>query len=280
MESIGITASDGYVLSGLFGKPDGIPRGTAVISSATCIKKEFYINFATFLTDAGYNVLLFDYRGIGGSAPKDLRSARFYMHEWGTHDMNAALNFLVNEKGLTDIVWIGHSVGAQLVGFVENQKHIKKIIAINAAVGYWKYFPFPMNISVWLLWYLISPVILQIYGYGVMRKIGWGEDLPRNTILEWKKWCTNKDYYRMYLLEKLQADRFYQLTIPVTALYTSDDYIANDKTVPLMMKFFPNAKVDIRKINIERYTRDKVGHSGIFRKKFKQTLWPLIVNSL
>ncbi|MEO5978169.1 MAG: alpha/beta fold hydrolase [Chryseolinea sp.] len=280
MESINITASDGYELSALFGSAVGRCQGSVIISSATSIRKEFYINFASFLNENGYNVLLFDYRGIGGSAPNDLKSANFFMHEWGTFDMNAALNYLVYEKQLTNIIWVGHSIGGQLVGFIENQRHLKKIVTVNAGVGYWGYFPFPMSIAMWVMWHLVSPVILKWYGYGMMRKIGWGEDLPRNTILEWKGWCTNKDYYMPYLHQKLNVDRFYHITIPVTSIYTSDDYLANDRTVPLMMEFFPNAPVDIRKIIVDDYTDEKVGHNGIFRRKFRTSLWPLLINAL
>ncbi len=122
--------------------------------------------------------------------------------------------------------------------------------------------------------------MLKWYGDGKMRQIGWGEDLPRNAIIEWREWCTNPHYYQKCVNDTLRTDRFYHFTKPVTALYTSDDYIANDKTVSLMMQFFPNAPVKIRKIWTTSYTRDKVGHTGMFRKKFRDTLWPLIVESM
>ncbi len=32
--------------------------------------------------------------------------------------MNAVLNYLVNERGITGITWLGHSIGAQLIGFL------------------------------------------------------------------------------------------------------------------------------------------------------------------
>ena len=41
-------------------------------------------------------------------------------------------------------------------------------------------YPYPMKIVVWLLWYIIGPMLIKFYGYGVMKKIGWGENLPRN----------------------------------------------------------------------------------------------------
>ena len=49
----------------------------------------------------------------------------------------------------------------------------------------------------------------------------------------------------------------------------SDDQLANDKTAPMMMKFFPDSPHKIYKMPVEKYTTYKVGHTGIFRKKFE-----------
>jgi predicted alpha/beta hydrolase len=278
LEKIKLKASDGYVLHGLLGTPTRSVRGTVVISPATGIKKEYYLNFAQYLMERGFMVMLFDYRGIGESAPSDMKTSSIFLHEWGTLDMNTVLNYLVDSKGCYDIIWIGHSIGAQLVGFLDKQHRIKHVISINAALGYWKYFPFPMKAVIWLLWYVICPLMMKVYGYGEMKKIGWGENLPPNALLEWRSWCVSKDYYGGFIANHLNADRFYKFKIPITAIYFSDDYIANDKTVLLMTKFFPNAPTRIMKIDPAGYTKMKVGHSGVFRKRFETSLWPVLVS--
>ncbi|NOT74398.1 MAG: alpha/beta fold hydrolase [Cyclobacteriaceae bacterium] len=280
MQKINITSSDGYVLSALQGVPLTNSKGTVILSSATCIKKEFYINFAEYLVEKGYVVLLYDYRGIGESAPADLKNSDIYIHEWGTKDMNAVLNYVTSVFGTCQITWFGHSIGSQLMGFIENSKVIQKAISLNAAVGYWKYFPFPKNIGIWMMWYVIGPLMIKIHGYGMMKKIGWGEDLTKNSILEWREWCINKDYFMPCIREKLKTDRFDKFEVPITALYMDDDYIANDITVPLMMEFFPNAAREIKKIKVSDYTVEKAGHVDIFRKKFEYTLWPLLVEEI
>jgi predicted alpha/beta hydrolase len=280
VEKLKLVASDGYVLHGLLGTPKKNVCGTIVISPATCIKKEYYLNFAHYLMRRGYTVVLFDYRGIGESAPPDLKQSSIYLHEWGTLDMNTILNFLVDKRGYRDIVWIGHSIGAQLVGFLENHRYIKQVIAVNAALGYWRYFPFPMRIVVWLLWYVIGPLMIRFYGYGQMKLIGWGENLPPNALLEWRSWCLSKKYFGEFISTQRSTDCFDDFKCPITAIYFSDDYIANDVTVPLMMKFFPNAPQQIVKIDSSRYTPLKVGHSGVFRKRFESTLWPVLVSSI
>ena len=277
MKKITIKAADGYLLSALYSTPPEETSNTVVLSSAIGVRKEFYIEFSQYLVQNGYNVLLFDYRGIGESAPQDLKKTKSFMHEWGTMDMNAALNYVVQKKGKTDIIWLGHSIGGQLVALLEKKAHIKKVIAINAALGYWGYFSFPRNIMVWSLWYLVQPVLIKWYGYGKMKKIGWGENLPANILKEWKQWCVNRNYFLPYLESTNQKVFFDDFSIPLTAVYTSDDYIANDITVPLMLKFFPNAPSQIKKLTVRDYTKDRVGHNGIFRKKFEKTLWPALV---
>lgn len=280
MKKLTLNAADGYILHALQGDPENEKRGTIVISPATGIKKEYYVNFAQYLVKRGYTVLLFDYRGIGESAPPDLKQSEIYLHEWGTLDMNAVVNYLAEECECRDIIWIGHSIGAQLVGFLEKQHHIKQIIAINAALGYWRYFPYPMKPVIWLLWFVLAPIMIRIYGYGTMKKIGWGEDLTKNALMEWRSWCINKDYFGGFIVKHLHTDRFYNFRAPITAIYFSDDYIANDKTASLMMRFFPNAPTRLLRIETANYTKLKVGHSGVFRKKFEASLWPVLVNHI
>lgn len=278
MQKIFITAADGYQLSALYATPVGESIGNIILSSATGIRKEFYINFAAYLIQNGYKVLLFDYRGIGESAPDNLKTSGSYMHEWGTLDMNAMLDYMVNEKGLTDIIWVGHSVGGQLIGFIKRQHHIRKIISISAAFGYWGYFPFPVKWKIWGLWFFIGPLMVRVYGYGAMKKIGWGENLSRNMMKEWREWCLSKTYFTGMLKRKLNADKFYGFTAPITSVYMSDDYLANDITAPMMLNFFPDAPTKIIKLEVEKYTVLKAGHTGIFRKKFKNDLWVQLTN--
>lgn len=278
MKTITIRASDGYNLSAMLGLTSNNHNKNIIISSATAIKKEYYINFATFLLQKGYNVLIFDYRGVGGSAPQNLKTSDAFINEWGILDMNAALDFMVNILGLTNIIWIGHSIGFQLVGFLENQKYIKKVVAICSGSGYWANFSYPTKINVWIQWFLVVPIVTKVFGYGTLKMVGWGENLPKNVILEWRDWCIDKDYCKMLIENKLQTDKFYDFNVPITSIYLSDDPITNDKSVSSILKLYPNSNSNLVKLNVKDFTNEKVGHIGIFRKKFANNLWPILLN--
>jgi predicted alpha/beta hydrolase len=279
MEKIIIVAKDNYQLSAIQMKPVDSIAGYCIVNSATGIKKEYYLRFAQYLVQHGFAVLLYDYRGIGESAPHDLRALQTQMHEWATKDMNAVLDHAVNKKGWTNIIWVGHSVGAQLMGLLTNRHHIKKVLAINASIGYWAYFTFPYNWMVLLVW-SVGYMATKAFRYAPMNRFGWGEPLPAGVFYEWRKWCHTKYHFRDYLLNNYKKSVFTDFNIPITAIYTSDDYIANHKTVPSLLSFYPNAPQKMIAINIKQHKEKKVGHTGIFRKRFEKNLWPIIMDAI
>jgi predicted alpha/beta hydrolase len=279
MEKITITANDGYQLAAIQMKPPGTVCGYIIINSATGVKKEFYLRFAEYLVQNGYAVLLYDYRGIGESAPKDLRTLYTHMHEWATKDMNAVLDYTVNNKSWTNITWIGHSVGSQLMGLLNNRQHIKKVLAINSSTGYWAYFTFPYNWAVLAVW-SIGLIATKINRFAPMNRFGWGEPLPAGVFYEWRNWCHSKNHFKDFLIKHIGLPLFSDFSTPIVAIYTSDDYIANDKTVPALLSFYPNAPQKIIKINIAEYHEKTIGHTGIFRKRFEKKLWPLIIQNI
>ena len=96
-------------------------------------------------------------------------------------------------------------------------------------------------------------------GYRLSALFGKPVDTPGGTItinalMEWRSWCISKTYYMDFLKHRIQTDRFYNFTVPITAIYTSDDYIANDKTASLMMQFFPNAPCELIKLDVHKFT--------------------------
>ena len=52
----------------------------------------FYFKLAEYAAERGYDALVYDYRGMGLSAPADLASETTRMSDWGLLDMRAALD--------------------------------------------------------------------------------------------------------------------------------------------------------------------------------------------
>lgn len=68
-----------------------------MICPATGITKNFYHSFATWLSEQGYDVLSFDFRGIGGSLHGSLKQSTASINDWGVLDIPCAIDTLLEK---------------------------------------------------------------------------------------------------------------------------------------------------------------------------------------
>ncbi|MDA2928912.1 hypothetical protein MYX84_03015 [Acidobacteria bacterium AH-259-O06] len=74
VEKLKVPATDGYLLAATLyrsGQEEKIGR-FVLINSAMGVKRRYYNSYARFLSENGFTVLTFDYRGIGDSRPRSL----------------------------------------------------------------------------------------------------------------------------------------------------------------------------------------------------------------
>jgi predicted alpha/beta hydrolase len=276
-QKITITASDGFTLYGYELLPvNRHVAATVQLNPATGVKKEFYLRFAHYLAGCGYRVLVFDYRGIGESRSKSLRGFKATMLQWVVLDMNAITNFILQQYAQQPLIWMGHSIGAQLMGLIENRQHIQKVIAVNTSTGYWKHFRFPYNAGSWFLWNAFLPVTTRLLGYAPTSRYGLGEDLPTGVARQWARWCTSGHHFKNDLLALTGKPVLDDFTAPIQFVFTNDDYIATRNTVERLAAFYPAAAITYTEITAAQAGVTKIGHVGLFRQQVRQTVWPLL----
>ncbi len=95
-EPVRLSAADGYTLRGYVWRHrggGGAARPVTVVNCATSVRCDYYFRFAAWLFAQGRDVLVYDYRGIGGSRPAQLAKLRANWLDWGRLDCEAALRF-------------------------------------------------------------------------------------------------------------------------------------------------------------------------------------------
>jgi predicted alpha/beta hydrolase len=60
------------------------------------VRCRYYFRFVTFLFKAGFDVVTYDYRGVGESRPAALRGFVASLIDWGGLDFEAALQHVFN----------------------------------------------------------------------------------------------------------------------------------------------------------------------------------------
>ncbi len=248
-------------------------KGVVQLAGGIGIKKGFYLNFARYLQEQGYHVLLFDYRGIGGSKPKSLRGFEAKNHEWGQKDMAAILDWLYDRYPSLPKFLVGHSAGGQQLGMMDNHHKFSKALLISSSTGYWKWIASPYKYFTLLIWYGLTPLMLNTVGYLPASWFGLGEDLPKGVAAEWRSWCLNPSYFGKYFGRSIQQQFYREVKIPIHFLYPEDDLIATDKTVESLRGFYTSATTTTEKIILAENHLQKVGHLGFFSRKSKGQLW-------
>lgn len=281
MDTVGrsekLRCGDGYELDAILYEPADQPAGFVIFQGGTAIKKEFYTHFCRFLADHGYLVLSYDYRGVGGSRPGSLRGFEASLLDWGRLDMFAAIQYAVEKFPALPRILVGHSIGTQLIGFAANNNELKGVIGIGSSTGTWWKMQRRYAIAAFTLWYLINPVLTRMYGYAPLKRLRIMEDLPKNVINQWSKWCRSAFYFGDHLGKTIPYEDFHPLRVPFIVHYFKDDPIATDETVTDLMALYRGTRTRMIKHRAKDYGMKKVGHFKVFSRQFSHSFWKYIL---
>jgi len=270
--AVSISAGDGRQLHGHL-LSSKAARAALVINCATGMLCGFYLKFARYASQRGYQVLLYDYRGMGLSAQRPLASDPARMSEWGRLDMSAALGWLTERFARLPTATLGHSVGGQLIGAMPNAQRARAHVMIATSTGYWRRQRRPFRYQALAFWKLYGPFMLRRLGH-VPRGIVWrGEPLPPQVFLQWRRWCLSAAPYGPQLDPDLAATHFEALRGPLLAWGFSDDPIATPQAVAALLESYRGMQIEQRWTRPAELGVRHIGHHGFFYERHRDTLW-------
>jgi predicted alpha/beta hydrolase len=246
------------------------PNGKIIlIGSATAVHQKFYAPLAAYLTAEGYAVYTFDYRGIGDSRPASLKAFHAMMQDWGVLDLDAMIAHITVEHRSAKLIYIGHSVGGQLLALTPNSRLFHKIVLIGAQLSYWKLWPFWSQLPTFLLMQGLMPVATQLFGYYPGRKLKVFHDLPKGVALEWALWCRSPNG----LLDHHSDDVLKDLHMPLLAYSFSDDLIAPEKAVDALLQRYEGVQLERKHCTPSELGMNHIGHFGFFKSEHQGIFW-------
>ena len=133
-----IPARDGFSLGGTVFRRGPTSRSVVIVNSATAVPQRFYRHYAQALADAGFIVVTYDYRGTGSSRPTSLKGFEARASDWGLLDMAGVVDWAHEQFAPAKLLMIGHSVGGQVTGLLDNSKLIDGMMTISSQSGHWR----------------------------------------------------------------------------------------------------------------------------------------------
>ncbi|MCL4702833.1 MAG: alpha/beta fold hydrolase [Burkholderiaceae bacterium] len=271
-----LATSDGVVLvAHRFAAPQA--RATVVVAPAMGVPQAFYGDFATWLAQRGFDVLTFDYRGIGQSAPRSLRRYRASIDDWIRHDYEAAIRAARARAGAAPVFVVGHSLGAQLLALLPSAPEVSALVAVAGGSGYWGGFPVRLRPMMLLMLHGAAPLAMPLAGYFPGRRLRMIGDLPADVMRQWRRWCMNPDY--LVGVEPGAREAYARARFDLLSLTFTDDTMMPQGNVDALHAHLRGVKRESRRLS-PADAGGPIGHVGFFRRRYRDTLWPVAADWL
>lgn len=276
-----IPCVDGVVLRGhLWPAARTEPHARVLVDAATGVLSRYYHRYARFLAREGFEVLTFDYRGIGLSRPARLRGSGYRWRHWGERDVDAALRFLLDRPGALPLHVVGHSIGGVLPGLAEHGAQVARMLTVGAQFGHWRDYAPAERRALFLKWHVAMPAMAAVLGYFPGRRLGWLEDLPWGVVAEWSFGGPRLEGRHPRAERAAVVARLAAVRADILAVTMTDDVFATPQGIARTLAYFGGARRATVLLRPQDLGMEEVGHFGLFHGRHEAVFWPRTVRFL
>jgi predicted alpha/beta hydrolase len=278
-----LETSDGFPIKGVCWRHSGTDfptRPVVIINPATSVLCRYYFRFATFLFRHGFDVISYDYRGIGGSRPATFRGFDASWVDWGYLDFDAIMQHTERSFPGQPINVVAHSAGGFVLGFAKSNHLIRRIFTVGAQYAYWRDYATHSRLRMFTKWHIAMPLLTAIFGYCPGKRLGWMEDTPKGVVREWansrarfeESWRGRSARYRD---KRALVQQFTAVTAPILAVGIMDDEFGTVPALERLLAYFDRSPRIHLRISPQSIQEPQIGHFGFFNSRFEHKLWPL-----
>jgi predicted alpha/beta hydrolase len=271
------SAADSFVLGGFTWRHPSrdTARPVVIINAATSVRCRHYSRFADYLFDHGFDVITFDYRGIGESRPASLKGLQATWTDWGALDFEAMLKRAQREFPGQPIDVIGHSFGGCVAGLGASGHLIRRLLTVGAQFAYWRDYAPAHRWRMFGKWHVLMPLITMICGYFPGKRLGWLEDTPAGVVRDWS--LSTARYEKRSSARAIPSGQlpFAGVTAQTLAISISDDPYGTVPAIERLLGYFTGSHRTHLRIHPEDIGEEEVGHFAFFRSPYQATLWPI-----
>ena len=104
------------------------------------------------------------------------------------------------------------------------------------------------------------------------------ENLPKQVANQWRNWGKHPDY----ILGDATIKHLYycEIKAAITAFSIEDDEFAPLEATQWMPRQYKNTKTKSIHLAPKDFQVPKIGHFGVFKERFSDTIWPIFLNEI
>lgn len=277
-------AADGFILGGFTWQhpTQDTQRPVVIINAATSVRCRHYSRFADYLFANGFDVITYDYSGIGESRPESLKDLKASWSDWGALDFEAMLNRAQREFPGQPIDVVGHSFGGCAAGLGASGQVIRRLVTVGAQFAYWRDYAPAHRRRMFGKWHVLMPLITMFFGFFPGKRLGWLEDTPAGVVRDWSTPTARyeKRPSGRAIVARLGALPFAMVSAKTLAISVTDDPYGTIPAIERLLGYFTGGSNTHLRIAPEDIGEQQVGHFAFFRSAYQATLWPIALSWL
>ena len=281
-------ATDSYSLGGfVWHSGDAENRPFVLITCATSVRCRYYARFAQYLFEHGYNVLTYDYRGIGESRPPSLKDCDADWADWGEKDLEGALRYIRQLSPNAGIHAVAHSIGGFALGLAPSNHLVERALMVGAQFAHYRDYADEQKWAMLWRWHVVMPLLTRLCGYFPAKKLGWMEDTPAGVALDWSRMgpafehsLRRKPRNRTEAAAVDLKRNMRGLSAPILAIATTDDPFATVAATKRLLDYYEDSKRYYLRLRPSTVGENAIGHFAFFHERYRDKLWPLALQWL
>ncbi|RKG78872.1 alpha/beta fold hydrolase [Corallococcus exercitus] len=273
-----IRCADGFELHATLHSPEGPVRGVVLMHPATAMSASMYFAFAARLTDDGFAVVTYNYRGVHPSGVAKRTRAGFLT--WADQDVDAVTRWAAEHFPGLPLLAVGHSFGGHAIGLSASSQRLTAAVMVATQAGSLRFIRSlreRMLVAMYLKF--IGPLCARFLGYMPYARLGMGEDVPAQATLEWSRWASMPRFYFDDPHVDAEA-RLRRPHMPVLSIGLDDDPWAPPEAIDLVCEHLTGCTVARQQFSPADSAGQGICHLGFFREHHAATLWPTVIDWL
>lgn len=242
--------------------------------------KRILLGIAGYLATQGHHCYIMEWRGRGSSS---VPNEDFNLETIALNDVDATLNYLINELKLPSIHCVTHSGGGicLTMNLIQNSHYIDKIASISMFAC--QVFAAALTPSSYAK-VLMSKILTKTLGYLPAQRFKLG---PFNesyaTMKQWFNWNLYRNFHSSHIKDNEQLFDYRaqmpRINVPIYSIAAAGDiFVAPPKACQLYLDSYHNPANQFREFAVSKGNLEDYNHSRIMMSRnASKEVWPTVL---